>query len=76
MADDFVIQRACELSKYSNKAPELWEVDTLMDVLPQVLTRNPELLEQVSDFIRKIALTYSRRADSDPGDARRPVTGV
>ena len=58
LVDDFVIRRACELSKYSNKAPELWEVDTIMDTLPQTLTRNPKFLEQISDFIRKIALTY------------------
>ena len=37
LVDDFVIRRACELSKYSNKAPELWEVDTIMDTLPQTL---------------------------------------
>ena len=58
LVDDFVIRRACELSKYSNKAPELWKVDTIMDALPQTLTRNPKLLEQIPDFIRKIALTY------------------
>ena len=58
LVDEFLIRRACELSKYSDKAPELWEVDTIMDVLPQTLTRNPKLLEQVPDFIRKIALTH------------------
>ena len=58
LVDEFLIRRVCELSKYSDKAPELWEVDTIMDFLPQTLTRNPKLLEQVPDFIRKIALTH------------------
>ena len=58
LVDEFLIRRARELSKYSDKAPELWEVDTIMDVLPQTLTRNPKLLEQIPDFIRKIALTH------------------
>ena len=58
LVDDFFIQRAEEIGVNSTKTPRLWEVDVLMDALPHILQRDPEILEQVSDFIRKVAPEY------------------
>ena len=58
LVDDFVIQRAEEIGVNSTKTPKPWEVDALMDTLPHILQRNPESLEKVSGFIRKVAPEY------------------
>ena len=58
LVDEFIVHRAYELGADFTQAPELWEVDTLADALPDILTRKPELLKQVPDFIRFIALNY------------------
>ena len=58
LVDDFFTQRAEEIGANSTKTPRLWEVDVLMDALPHILQRDPEILEQVSDFIRKVAPEY------------------
>ena len=58
LVDEFIVHRAYELGADFTQAPELWEIDTLADALPDILTRKPELLKQVPDFIRFIALNY------------------
>ena len=58
LVDEFVTQRARKLGGDLTKAPELWEIDSITDALPDILTRKPELLEQVPDFINKVALNY------------------
>ena len=57
LVDEFIIQRARKLGSDFTKAPELWEVDSITDALPYILTRKPELLEQVPDF-NQVALRY------------------
>ena len=59
LVDEFIIHRAYELGADFTKAPELWEVDSITDALPDMLTRMPGLLEQVPDFIRHVALRYA-----------------
>ena len=58
LLDEFITRHAHELGADFTKEPEPWEVDTLMDALPQVLARNPIVLERVSNFIRKVAFSY------------------
>ena len=58
LVDEFITHRARKLGDDFTQAPELWEIDTLADALPDILTRKPELLKQVPDFIRFIALNY------------------
>ena len=58
LVNDFIIHRARKLGADFTKAPELWEIDSITDALPDILTRKPELLEQVPDFIRHVALRY------------------
>ena len=58
LVDEFITQRADELGTDFTQAPELWEIDSITDALPDILTRKPELLEQVPDFIRHVALRY------------------
>ena len=58
LVDEFITQRADELGSDFTKAPELWEIDSITDALPDILTRKPELLKQVPDFIRHVALRY------------------
>ena len=57
LVDEFIAQRARKLGTDFTKAPELWEIDSVIDALPNVLTRKPELLEQVPDF-NQVALRY------------------
>ena len=57
LVDAFIAQRARKLGTDFTKAPELWEIDSVIDALPNVLTRKPELLEQVPDF-NQVALRY------------------
>ena len=59
LVNDFIIHRARKLGADFTQAPELWEIDTLTDALPDILTRKPELLKKVPDFIRHIALRYA-----------------
>ena len=56
--DEFITQRARKLGSDFTKAPELWEIDTLIDALPRILQNIPELLEQIPDFICHVALRY------------------
>ena len=58
LVDEFITHRAYELGTDFTQAPELWEIDSITDALPDILTRKPELLKQVPDFIRFIALNY------------------
>ena len=58
LVNDFIIHRARKLGADFTQAPELWEIDSITDALPDILTRKPELLEQVPDFIRHVALRY------------------
>ena len=59
LVDEFIIHRAYELGADFTQAPELWEIDSITDALPDILTRKPELLKQVPDFIRHVALRYA-----------------
>ena len=59
LVNDFIIHRAYELGTDFTQVPELWEIDSITDALPDILTRKPELLEQVPDFIRHVALRYA-----------------
>ena len=59
LVDEFIVHRAQKLGTEFTQAPELWEIDTLADALPDILTRKPELLKKVPDFIRHIALRYA-----------------
>ena len=58
LVDEFIVHRAYELGADFTQAPELWEIDSITDALPDILTRKPELLKQVPDFIRHVALRY------------------
>ncbi|VEJ60048.1 Predicted ATPase [Arachnia propionica] len=58
LVNAFIIQRAHELGTDFTQALELWEIDSITDALPDILTRKPELLEQIPDFIRHVALRY------------------
>ena len=58
LVDEFIIQRARKLGSDFTQAPELWEIDSITDALPDILTRKPELLEQIPDFICHVALRY------------------
>jgi len=58
LVDEFITHRARKLGTDFTQVPELWEIDTLADALPDILTRKPELLKHVPDFIRFIALNY------------------
>ena len=58
LVNDFIIHRARKLGTDFTQAPELWEIDSITDALPDILTRKPELLEQIPDFIRHVALRY------------------
>ena len=58
LVDEFIVHRAYELGADFTKAPELWEIDTLADALPDILTRKPELLKRVANFVRLVALRY------------------
>ena len=57
LVDAFITHTAQELGTDFTKTPELWEIDSVIDALPNVLTRKPELLEQVPDF-NQVALRY------------------
>lgn len=59
LVDEFITQRTQKLGSDFTKAPELWEIDSITDALPDILIRKPELLEQVPDFIRHVALRYA-----------------
>ena len=59
LVNDFIIHRAYELGTDFTQVPELWEIDSITDALPDILTRKPELLEQIPDFIRHVALRYA-----------------
>ena len=58
LVDEFIVHRAYELGADFTQAPELWEIDSITDALPDILTRKPELLKQVPNFIRHVALRY------------------
>ena len=58
LVNDFIIHRARKLGTDFTQAPELWEVDTLIDALPRILQNTPRLLEQIPDFICHVALRY------------------
>jgi len=58
LVNDFIIHRAHELGTDFTQVPELWEIDSITDALPDILTRKPELLKKVPDFIRHVALRY------------------
>ena len=58
LVNDFIIHRARKLGTDFTQAPELWEIDSITDALPDILTRKPELLVQIPDFIRHVALRY------------------
>ena len=58
LVDEFISQRAQKLGTDFTQAPELWEVDTLIDALPRILQNTPRLLEQIPDFICHVALRY------------------
>ena len=58
LVDEFITQRAQKLGTDFTQAPELWEIDSITDALPDILTRKLELLKQVPDFIRHVALRY------------------
>ena len=57
LVDAFITHTAQELGTDFTKTPELWEIESVIDALPNVLTRKPELLEQVPDF-NQVALRY------------------
>jgi len=57
LVDELIIQKLDELGADSTKAPRLWEIDSLVDAMPHILQRSPELLNLVPDFAR-IALKY------------------
>ena len=57
LVDELIIQKLDELGADSTKAPRLWEIDSLVDAMPHILQRSPELLNLVPDFTR-IALKY------------------
>ena len=58
LVDEFITHRARKLGTDFTQAPELWEIDSITDALPDILTRKPELLKKVPDFIRHVALRY------------------
>ena len=58
LVDEFIVHRAHELGADFTQALELWEIDSITDALLDILTRKPELLKQVPDFIRHVALRY------------------
>ena len=58
LVNDFIIHRARKLGTDFTQAPELWEIDSITDALLDILTRKPELLKQIPDFIRHVALNY------------------
>ena len=58
LVDAFITQRAHELGADFRKASELWEIDSITDALPDILTRKPELIKRVANFVRLVALRY------------------
>lgn len=58
LVNDFIIQRAQKLGTDFTQAPELWEIDSIADALPGILTCKPELLGHIADFVRLVALRY------------------
>ena len=58
LADELITQRARKLGTDFTQAPELWEIDSIADALPDILTRKPELLRRVADFVCLVALMY------------------
>ena len=58
LVDEFIIQRARKLGSDFTQAPELWEIDSIADALPGILTCKPELLGHIADFVRLVALRY------------------
>ena len=58
LVNDFIIQRAQKLGTDFIQAPELWEIDSIADALPGILTCKPELLGHIADFVRLVALRY------------------
>jgi len=57
LVDEFITHRAQKLGTDFTQAPELWEIDSITDALPNILTRNPELLTKIPNFIQ-VALRY------------------
>ena len=58
LVDEFIIHRARKLGTDFTQAPELWEIDSITDALPDILTRKPELLKHVANFVCLVALRY------------------
>lgn len=58
LVNDFIIQRAQKLGTDFTQAPELWEIDSITDALPGILTCKLELLGHIADFVRLVALRY------------------
>lgn len=58
LVDEFITQRAQKLGSDFTKAPELWEIDSITDALPDILARKPELLKHVANFVCLVALRY------------------
>ena len=58
LVDEFIVHRAQKLGTDFTQAPELWEIDSIADALPGILTCKPELLGHIADFVRLVALRY------------------
>ena len=58
LVDEFITPRAQKLGSDFTKAPELWEIDSITDALPNILIRKPELLKHVANFVCLVALRY------------------
>ena len=58
LVDEFITHRARKLGTDFTQAPELWEIDSITDALPDILTRKPELLGAFLNFLHHVALSY------------------
>lgn len=58
LVDEFITHRARKLGADFTQVPELWEIDSITDALPDILTRKPELLKHVANFVCLVALRY------------------
>ena len=58
LVDEFITHRARKLGADFTQAPELWEIDSITDALPDILTRKLELLKHVANFVCLVALRY------------------
>ena len=58
LVDEFITHRARKLGTDFTQAPELWEIDSITDALPDILQRYPELLGAFLNFLHHVALSY------------------